>query len=87
MGDYCRRTVVGQIYLGFQPANPVTFDIKNDVLSILIDNQIDREAIGNPWEHLARFYNTFSMCKPYGVTDDQIKLWLFGFSVIGRAKD
>ncbi|MCI45031.1 hypothetical protein A2U01_0066270, partial [Trifolium medium] len=29
MGDYCRRTDAGQISMGFQPANPVTFDIKN----------------------------------------------------------
>ncbi|MCI44256.1 hypothetical protein A2U01_0065495, partial [Trifolium medium] len=32
MGDYCRRTDAEQISMGFQPANPVTFDIKNMVL-------------------------------------------------------
>ncbi|KAK2454451.1 hypothetical protein QL285_002009 [Trifolium repens] len=45
MGDYCRRTDAGQISMGFQPANPVTFDIKNTVLSGLRENQFDGSAI------------------------------------------
>ncbi|MCI75825.1 hypothetical protein A2U01_0097094, partial [Trifolium medium] len=39
MGDYCRRTDARQISMGFQPENPVTFDIKNTVLTGLRDNQ------------------------------------------------
>lgn len=46
VGDYCRKTVVDQISLGFQLPNPVTFDIKNYVLLSLKDN---------PWENLAKF--------------------------------
>jgi hypothetical protein len=45
MGDYCRRTDAGQISMGFQPANPVTFDIKNTILSGLRENQFDGSAI------------------------------------------
>jgi hypothetical protein len=33
MEDYCHRTDAGHISMGFQPVNPVTFDIKNTVLS------------------------------------------------------
>lgn len=28
MGDYCKRIDVGQIYLEFQPDNPITFNVK-----------------------------------------------------------
>ncbi|CAJ2677643.1 unnamed protein product [Trifolium pratense] len=87
MGDYCRRTDTGQISMGFQPANPVTFDIKNTVLTGLRDNQFDGSAIRDPWAHLERFYETCTMCRPDGYTDSQIKLRLFGFTLIGRAKD
>ncbi|CAJ2642327.1 unnamed protein product [Trifolium pratense] len=34
-----------------------------------------------------RFYETCTMCRPDGYTDSQIKLRLFGFTLIGRAKD
>ncbi|KAK2410681.1 hypothetical protein QL285_046032 [Trifolium repens] len=87
MGDYCRRTDAGQISMGFQPANPVTFDIKNTVLSGLRENQFDGSAIRDPWAHLENFYETCNMCRPDGFTDSQIKLRLFGFTLIGRAKD
>lgn len=33
MGDYYRSTGTGHIALGFQPANPITFDINFFVLS------------------------------------------------------
>ncbi|XP_045830999.1 uncharacterized protein LOC123922316 [Trifolium pratense] len=87
MGDYCRRTDAGQISMGFQPANPVTFDIKNIVLTGLRDKQFDGSATRDPWEHLERFYETCTMCRPEGYTDSQIKLRLFGFTLMGRAKD
>lgn len=45
MRDYSRRTNVGQISLGFQPVNLVSFDIKNCVLSGLRDNMFDGKAI------------------------------------------
>ncbi|KAK2369112.1 hypothetical protein QL285_082265 [Trifolium repens] len=87
MGDYCRRTDAGQISMGFQPANPVTFDIKNTVLSGLREKQFDGSAIRDPWAHLEQFYETCTICRPQGFNDSQIKLRLFGFTLIGRAKD
>lgn len=57
------------------------------MLSGLRDNSFNENAIRDPWAHLARFYETASMCKPDGVSDEQVNLQLFGFSLIGRAKD
>ncbi|XP_050915571.1 uncharacterized protein LOC127130642 [Lathyrus oleraceus] len=71
MGDYCRRNHVGKINFGFQLAKPVTFDLKNYVFLGLRDNLFDREVIRDPWKRLACFYETCSMYKPDGVTDDQ----------------
>lgn len=45
MGDYYNRTNAGHISLGFQPANPVTFNIKNDVLSDLKNNSFNGKLI------------------------------------------
>lgn len=39
------------------------------------------------WEHLARFYEITSICKPNDTTEDQVNLRLFSFSLIGKAKD
>lgn len=89
--EYYRRIKADQISRGFQPANPVTFDIKNYVLHVLKDNLFNGQAINDSQEHLSKFYETCSMCKPPGVeveiVDDQVKLRFFGFSLIGRAND
>lgn len=87
MGDYYKRTGVGQISLGFQPANFVMFDIEKSMLSSLRDNLFDGKDIRDIWEHLAKFYETYLICKANDITDDHVKLWLFDFSLIGRAKD
>lgn len=73
MRDYCRRTDSEQISLDFQLDNPITFDIKNCVLSCLRGNLFDRQAIRDPWEHLAKFYKSCSMCKTIDVTNDKLK--------------
>lgn len=52
----------------------------------LRDNSFDGNEIRDPWEHLARFYETTSMCRPTGVIEDQVKLRLFSFSLVERAK-
>lgn len=75
------------ISLGFQLVNPLRFDIKNYVSQGQRDNHFDEWAIREPLEHLAKFYEIFSMWKPIYVNDDQVKLHLFGFSLIGRAKE
>lgn len=62
MEDYCKRTDTGRISLGFQLANPVTFNIKNVVLVGLRDNQFDGSVIRDPWVHLIHFLrDLFSM--------------------------
>lgn len=84
IGDYCKRTDEGHVSRGFVLAAPANFDIKNSMLSGLRDNPFDGNAIRDPWTHLVRFYETASRCKPDVVTNDQVKLQLFGFSLIGR---
>lgn len=86
-GDYCKRTNERQFSRGFVPANPANFGIKNYVLSGLRYNPFDRNVIRDLWEHLACFYETTSMCRPTEVSEDQVKLRLFGFLLIERAKD
>lgn len=56
------------------------------MISGLGDNPFDGTAIRDPWEHLAHFYKTTSMCRPTNVTEDQVKLRLFSFSLIRRDK-
>lgn len=87
MGDYCKRANIGWISLGFQLNNHVTFNIKNDDLAGLRDNQFNESAIRDLWEHLAQFYETSSLFKSDGVTESQIKLRLFMFSLNRREKD
>lgn len=57
------------------------------MLSGLRDNPFDGNAIKDPWEHLARFYEITLMCRPTDITEEQVKLRFFGFSLIGRAND
>lgn len=57
------------------------------MLSYLRDNSFNRNATRDPWEHLARFYETTSICRPIDVIEDQVKLRLFSFSLIGITKD
>lgn len=87
MRDYCRRTNVGQISLGFQPTNPISFDTKNIVLAGLRDKQFNGSAMGDLWEHLNHFYETCSLYKLKGVIYSKIKLRLFEFSLTRRAQD
>lgn len=76
MGDYCKQTDEGYVSRGFVLADPANFDIKHFVILGLRDNPFDGNAIRDPWAHLARFYETASMCRLDGVLDDQIKLQL-----------
>lgn len=86
MKDYYKRTIEGQVSRAFVWEDPANFDIKNSVLSGLKDNLFDRNTVRDLWALLARFYEAASMCKLDDVTEDQVKLRLFGFSLIGRDK-
>lgn len=61
ISDYYKRTDNGKISLRFQLANLVSFDIKNIVIACLNDNEFDGNAIIDPWEHLTRFYEIWSV--------------------------
>lgn len=87
MGEYCEWTYGGHVSRGFVPVGPANFNIKNYVFSGLRENPFDGNAIKDPWAHLAHLYETVSMCIPTDVTEDQVKMRLFGFSLIGREKD
>lgn len=87
MVDYCKKTEERQVSRGFVLENPANFDIKKYVCSSLRDNPFNGNPIIDLWEHLGCFYKTSSMCRPAEIMEDQVKLWLFGFSIIGRDKD
>ncbi|MCI24994.1 putative athila retroelement ORF1 protein [Trifolium medium] len=63
MGDYCKRSDMEQISLGFRPANPVNFDIKGNILAGLRENQFDGHANRDPWDHLTQFSETCKIQK------------------------
>lgn len=72
---------------GLYRHTPLTLILIFFVLSGLRDNSFSGNTIRGPWENLARFYETTSMCRSTEATDDQVKFRLFGFSLIGEAKD
>lgn len=57
------------------------------MLLSLRDKQSDGNTNNDPWEHLTKFFDTTSMYQLEGITEDQVKLNLFTFSLIGRAND
>lgn len=57
------------------------------MLSDMRDNQFDKNATSDLWEHLARFYETTPLCQLEVVIEDQVKLKLFSFSLVDRVKD
>lgn len=87
MGYYYKPIDASHVSMEFLPTNPVNFNIKYVVLSYLRDKPFDENTTTDPWEHLARFNETTSMCQPEDITEDQVKLKLPNFSLVGRAKD
>ncbi|GAU10282.1 hypothetical protein TSUD_423300, partial [Trifolium subterraneum] len=87
LGDYGQATGGHNPNRGFQPVNPVSFDIKNTVLSALKENQFAGSESECPNIHLARFYEACGYTDPPGVTESNKKLRLFPLSLTGRAKD
>ncbi|GAU15422.1 hypothetical protein TSUD_44590 [Trifolium subterraneum] len=87
LGDYGQATGGHNPNLGFQPVNPVSFDIKNTVLSALKENQFSGNESECPNIHLARFYEACGYTDPTGVSESNKKLTLFPLSLTGRAKD
>ncbi|GAU51203.1 hypothetical protein TSUD_139230 [Trifolium subterraneum] len=87
LGDYGQATGGHNPNLGFQPVNPVSFDIKNTVLSALKENQFSGSESECPNIHLARFYEACGYTDRAGVSESNKKLRLFPLSLTGRAKD
>ncbi|GAU10453.1 hypothetical protein TSUD_419230, partial [Trifolium subterraneum] len=87
LGDYGQATGGHNPNLGFQPLNPVSFDIKNTVLSALKENQFSGNESERPNIHLARFYEACGYTDPTGESESNKKLRLFPLSLTGRAKD
>ncbi|PNX89570.1 hypothetical protein L195_g045690, partial [Trifolium pratense] len=87
LGDYGRRDDDVLANQGFQPANPVSFDIKNTVLSALKENPYSGAESQCPNLHLSHFYEACDYTDPPGVSESDKRLRLFKHSLSGRAKD
>lgn len=87
MGNYYRPTNALHVSLGFLLANPVNFNIKYVVLLDLRDKPFDMNATSDPWEHLAMFHETTLKFQLEDITENQVKLKIFNFSLVGRVKD
>ncbi|XP_045822039.1 uncharacterized protein LOC123914922 [Trifolium pratense] len=80
LGDYDQRNNGELANLGFQPRNPVSFEIKNYVLSALKEDQFSGSES-------QKFYEACDYTDPPGVSESAKRLRLFKYSLIGRAKD
>ncbi|WJX89503.1 hypothetical protein P8452_71495 [Trifolium repens] len=87
LGDYGQRNNAGDANLGFQPINPVSFDIKNTVLNALKENQYTGAATQCPNLHLEYFYEACDYIDPPNISDSDKKLRLFKLSLAGGARD
>ncbi|PNX91304.1 hypothetical protein L195_g047434, partial [Trifolium pratense] len=87
LGDYGRRDDDELANQGFQPANPVSFDIKNTVLSALKENPYSGSEAQCPNLHLSHFYEACDYTDPPGVSESDKRLRLFKHSLTGRAND
>ncbi|KAK2359227.1 hypothetical protein QL285_084620 [Trifolium repens] len=87
LGDYGQRAEGGVANLGFQPANPVSFDIKNSVIQALKEDQYSGADSQCPNLHLNHFYDACDYTDPPGISESSKRLRLFKFSLTGRAKD
>ncbi|GAU41492.1 hypothetical protein TSUD_13740 [Trifolium subterraneum] len=87
LGDYGQAANGQNANLGFQPANPVSFDIKNTVLNALKENQYSGAESECPNIHLAHFYEACGYTDPPNISESDKRLRLFKLSLTGRAKD
>jgi hypothetical protein len=87
LNDYEQRNNGGNANLGFQPINPVSFDIKNTILNVLKENQYSGAETQCPNLHLEHFYEACGYTDPLGISDSDKKLRLSKLSLTGRARD
>jgi len=87
LGYYGRLDNLDEVSLGFQPANPVVFDIKNIVMVNLKSNQFSGMETEDFNAHLTHFLDACSTINPAGVSESDKRLRLFGYSLTERARD
>ncbi|MCH98562.1 hypothetical protein A2U01_0019567 [Trifolium medium] len=88
MGSYRKGGQRENIIQGFVPANPVKITLKTSVRKELKENAFNGGRDEDPLEHLQQFYEACeSQPVPEGVTEDQVKLSLFQYSLGKTAKD
>jgi hypothetical protein len=85
--DYGRLDNLEEVSLGFQPANPVVFDIKNNVMMNLKSNQFSGKELEDCNAHMTQFLDVCITINPTGVLESDKRLRLFEYSLTGRAKD
>jgi len=81
LGDYRRLDNLDEVSLGFQPANPVVFDIKNSVTMNLKSNQFSSKEMKDYNAHLTHFMDACIITNPAGVLESDKRLKLFGYSL------
>ncbi|GAU50532.1 hypothetical protein TSUD_369590 [Trifolium subterraneum] len=86
LGDY-KQNNGRNANLGFQPVNPVSFDIKNTMLNALKENQYSGAESQCPDLHLEHFDEACGYTDPPNVSESDKKLRLFKLSLTGRARD
>jgi len=87
LGDYGRLDNIEEVSLGFQPANPVVFNIKNGFMLYLKSNQFSGKESEDCNTHLTHFLVACNTINPAGVLKYDKRLRLFGCSLTGRAND
>ncbi|CAJ2663170.1 unnamed protein product [Trifolium pratense] len=87
LGDYGRGANGDQELRGFQPANPVTFDIRSSVIKALKENKFSGADSECPNLHLSNFLDVCDYTDPPGVSECAKRLRLFKFSLTGKARD
>ncbi|CAJ2646353.1 unnamed protein product [Trifolium pratense] len=87
LGDYGRGANGDQDFRGFQPANPVAFDIRSSVIKALKENKFSGADSECPNLHLSNFLDVCDYTDPPGVSECAKRLRLFKFSLTGRARD
>ncbi|KEH15837.1 hypothetical protein MTR_0503s0010 [Medicago truncatula] len=87
LGDYGRLDNLDEVLLGFQPANFVVFNIKNNVMLNLKYNQFSCKESEECNAHLTHFMDACSKINPAGVSESDKRLRLFGYSLTTLAKD
>lgn len=87
LGDYARLGNLDKVAQGFQPANPVFFDIKNSVLTTLKENQYLGKDDEDRNIHLTDLLEACIIINLDGVSESDKQRRLFGYSLNGRAKD